>query len=153
MRTVWREGFSLGLLGLLALGLAGCGDSGVDDRPRQPISGTVNFDGQPLKKGFIQFHPASEAEGMAAGGMIVEGRFAIPQDEGPVPGKYKVQINSLDDAEPAPLAEGEMPGAIQVPDRKAMPRRTIPNRYNAQSILTAEVKPNETNTYKFDLEK
>jgi len=110
----------------------------------------VTFDGQPLKKGTIQFQPASQAETVAAGGPITDGNFDVPQKEGPVPGKYKVQIFTQEESRPA-LAEGEMPGAIQVPKKR--PVGLIPPRYNVQTELTAEVKPGGTNTYTFDLKK
>ena len=152
MRPIRRDGCSLGIIALIVLLPGGCGGAGGDGLPREPISGTVNFDGQPLKKGMIQFQPASQAEGMAAGGMIVDGRFEVAREAGPVPGKYKVQIESLDDTKP-PLEEGELPGAIKAPSKKTMPKRLIPPRYNSQTALAAEVKPGVSNTYRFDLEK
>lgn len=153
MRPMQRHGCTLGLVILLIFGSAGCGDTAHDDLPRRAISGMVTFDGQPLKSGFIQFQPASQTEGMAAGGRIVDGRFDVPQDQGPVPGSYKVQINSLDEAPPPAAPVDELPGAIQVPNRRALPSRTIPPRYNAQTILTAVVKSDDNNTYEFKLEK
>ncbi|MEW4566961.1 hypothetical protein AB1L88_03750 [Tautonia sp. JC769] len=158
------------LLALIVLAPVGCGPGG-DDLPREAISGSVTFDGEPIRSGTIQFHPVSQAEGMAAGGMIVDGRFNVPRHEGPVPGSYKVLIYSLDDEGPVfPPAPGEdpsadeagddapdpaddaMPGELRVPDPRSMPRRGIPARYNAKTELLAQVKADEANTYTFDLE-
>src|SRR5438132_10117593 len=74
-----------------ACGLAGCGGAG-DQLPREPVSGTVTFDGQPLKSGTIRFVPVQTKEGIDSGGMVTDGRFAVPRQEGPVPGNYKVMI-------------------------------------------------------------
>jgi len=150
MGSLRRNVCPLGVIALVAIISGGCGEPGGDGLPREPISGTVNLDGKPLANGTIQFQPASQAEGIAAGGMIVDGRFEVRKAEGPVPGKYKVQIDSLDEARP-PLAEGELPGAIEVPKRRT--RRMIPPRYNSQTELIAEVKPGVPNTFPFDLKK
>jgi hypothetical protein len=138
------------MIALLVVALSGCSVPVEDNLPRERISGTVNFDGQPLPKGTIQFQPASQAEGTASGGMIDDGRFDIPQNEGPVPGKYKVQINTREDAAPA-LAPGELPGAPNVPKKR--PVGLIPPRYNTKTELTEEVKSGGENIFKFDLKK
>jgi hypothetical protein len=113
------------------------------------VSGTVNFEGQPLKKGTIQFQPASQTEGILAVGTITDGRFEIPADAGPSPGKYGVAIYSEDDLPPAPAA-GEMPGP---PTARKKPAVSIPPRYNAKSELTAEVKAGGPNVLTFNLNK
>jgi hypothetical protein len=151
------------MLALIFLASGGCGDGGGDDLPREPISGTVSYDGKPLANGTIQFQPASAAEGMAAGGMVVDGRFDVPRKEGPVPGKYMVQIDSIDETvtvpvpdpeQPASPGEVAMPGELKIaPPKKMMKKRLIPPKYNSQTELTAEVKAGGPNTYKFDLEK
>ncbi|MBY0395501.1 MAG: hypothetical protein K2X91_03390, partial [Thermoleophilia bacterium] len=69
---------------------AGC--STGDGLPRQSVSGTVTFAGKPLETGQIQFQPATEKEGIAAGAIVTAGSFEIPRLEGPVPGKYRVMI-------------------------------------------------------------
>lgn len=153
MRSRRRRGCRFGLAIPLMIGIVGCGGAAHDDLPRRAISGTVTFDGQPLKTGFIQFHPATATEGMAAGGEIIDGRFDIPRDKGPVPGSYKVQINSLDEVPPPAVDADQMPGEIQIPDRRTVSSRPIPPRYNAHTELTAVVSPDKENTYKFDLEK
>src|SRR5688500_7472783 len=73
--------------------LGGCGGGESDDRPRQAISGAVSLDDRPLAHGFIQFQPMSE-QGVAAGGNVTDGKYAIDRDQGPVPGEYKVIIST-----------------------------------------------------------
>ena len=138
------------LLGSIMLPPMGCSPPVEDNLPREAISGTVTFDGGPLPKGTIQFRPATQAEATAAGAMIDEGRFFIPRAQGLVPGKYKVQIDSREDAG-APLAEGELPGAFKVLKKK--PAALIPARYNTRTELTAEVTSGGPNDFKFDLKK
>src|SRR5262249_34033973 len=109
-----------GLLGITALLVAvplGCEATVEENRPREAVSGTVTFDGQPLQKGTIQFQPASQDEGVAAGGMIDGGRFDIPKQEGPVPGKYKVSVNAQEESGTT-LPPGELPGSLQVPKKR-----------------------------------
>jgi len=155
-----RDGCPVGLLALLSLVAVGCNNGGADDLPREPISGTVSYDGKPLANGTIQFQPASQAEGMAAGGMVVEGRFDVPREEGPVPGNYKVQIDSIDETvtvtvpeQPTSPREDVLPGELKIAPPKKMKKRLIPPKYNSQSELTAEVKAGGPNTYVFDLKK
>ena len=83
---------------LVVLAPIGCEAPVEDKLPREAISGTVTFDGQPLQKGTIRFDPTGQGA-TASGGMVEDGRFDIPADEGPVPGKYKVLINERVDAD------------------------------------------------------
>jgi hypothetical protein len=136
------------MIALAALTAAGCAlEAGTP--PKQVVSGTVQFDGQPLKKGTIQFQPTSQVDGALAVGTITDGRFAIPADAGPSPGKYGVAIYGEDDLPPAP-APGEMPGPPTARKKSGTP---IPPRYNASSELTAEVKAGGPNVYTFNLSK
>jgi len=101
MRHTQRIAGLLPLLAMAGLAAPGCG-SREDNLPRQPIAGTVTFDGAPLKAGTIQFYPATEKEGIAAGGFVVDGQFKVAQKEGPVPGKYSVMIFARDENPPPP---------------------------------------------------
>jgi len=67
---------------------SGCG--GTSDG-RVPVSGDVKLSGQPLDRGSIEFHP-QDPSGVLTGGMIVDGRFEIPADQGAKPGKYQVRV-------------------------------------------------------------
>jgi hypothetical protein len=136
-----------------ALALAGCGAAGEDQLPREPVSGSVTFDGQPLKKGTIQFQPSSQKESVASGGMVAEGRFEVPRPEGPVPGKYKVMIYAEGNSVSAGSAEGVSPGLSRSKSEPADTTAPIPARYNVQTELTAEVKSGGPNTFTFDLKK
>lgn len=67
---------------------SGCG--GTDDG-RVPVSGEVRLSGQPLDRGSIELHPLTP-DGVLTGGMITEGKFEIPAEQGAMPGKYQVRV-------------------------------------------------------------
>jgi len=150
----------------LGLALAGCGtQADTDDLPRQAVSGTVNFYGRPLDHGRIVFQPASPEARVPAGGEIKDGQFAIPRDQGPTPGEYKVMISSTG---PAPAGTDAPPGAeeVQAPapprgasraSRGAKSSRAapelIPKEYNAKTKLTAKIEAGRPNTFEFALTK
>lgn len=133
--------------GMLAASLAGC--SGGDGLPREPVSGSVDFDGKPLDKGSITFLPA-EAELPTQGGAdVMAGKYAIPRDQGLVPGKYRVVITSAGgDSEKSKDTTNGMPG-MSAP----LPKELLPAQYNTKSTLTAEVKAGDANLFEFDLKK
>jgi hypothetical protein len=145
---IWRAVLRRVVLPLVAFApLVGC--DGGDGLPRQAISGMVTFGGQPLADGTIQFQPAVSQGGPAvqAGALIADGRYQIGRDEGLVPGTYKVMIFSHG-GRGAPGDEAASPGAQTGP-----PPERIPSRYNLNTTLTAEVKPDQGNGFNFDLKK
>jgi len=138
------------LIAVASLVLPGCGGA-EDNLPREPISGTVTYDGKPLKVGTIQFFPASQKEGIASGGIVTDGTFHVAKNDGPVPGKYSVMIFARDENPEPVTSEGEMPGEVR--GKRSKTSGLIPLRYNLQTELSAEVKPDGPNTYAFALEK
>lgn len=145
-----------GMIVLTSFIAPGCGSAEEDPRAREPISGTVTFDGQPLKDGTIQLQPASQQEGVASGGMVSDGHFEIPRAEGPVPGNYTVAIYAAaGTAASTGSAEGAAPTAPAPKARRTIAslRGVIPTRYNIETELKAEVKSGGPNTYVFNLSK
>ncbi len=129
---------------MLAIALmTGCASG--DGLDRQPIQGTVALDGQPLADGAVLFEPASNEAGTAVGATIQGGSFAIPRALGPVPGAYRVRIYSASSIQ-APPGPGQSP-------RTSRPMvERIPERYNAQTVLNAQVSNRQANTFRFTLE-
>ncbi len=123
--------------------IAGCGGP-PDGLPRRAVDGMVIYDGSPLPTGSIEFESESKENGKAmhAGGPIFEGKFSFPRDEGLVPGRYKVIIYAAIAAPQKPEEEGKVPR-----------RDIIPARYNAESILTAEIKDSGFNVLEFILDR
>lgn len=130
------------LVGVTLL-IAGCGG---DPLGRQPVSGTVHFQGQPLDQGAIQFVPAEKGP-TEAGGPIENGQYQIPREAGLAPGTYKVTIWSYD-RKGAKVQSEDIPGepsATQFKER-------IPAKYNTKTTLTAEVKKDGSNVFDFKLD-
>jgi hypothetical protein len=127
--------------------LIGCGGPG-DELPRQPVSGTVTLDGKPLERGTIAFQPASGLP-TAAAVPIIGGSYSIARDHGLVPGPYKVSISSSPEtASPIDPATGTPPPPGQP---TPPPKELLPERYNASTTLTADVKEQGSNTFDFPL--
>jgi hypothetical protein len=133
----------------LSMAVLAPGCSSGDGLPREPISGTVTLDGEPLSEGAIQFSPAGTAPSgvaVSAGAVIAGGRFSIASEHGLVPGTYKVGVNAADrgSAQTGPAG----PGGKSI----VRPKELIPNKYNAQTTLIAEVKKGGPNDFRFELQ-
>ena len=118
--------------------LAGCGS----EPKKLRVSGTVKYKGAPLPNGAITFIPDGGA-GSMGGATIKDGAFEMPAATGLLAGKYKVAVSQPDPKGAAP--DGDAPGASR--DAKEL----IPAKYNAQTELGAEVKPEGPNEFPFDL--
>ncbi len=127
---------------LLAYLASGCGSR--DGLDRQAISGIVNLDGQPVSDGAILLEPATNQQGTAVGTTIRRGTFAIPRDQGPVPGLYQVRIYASSGVQ-APPGKGQT-------DRTRRPMvERLPAAYNTRSELRANVTAHAANQFRFDL--
>ena len=122
--------------GVTVMLFAGVGCS-VDDLPRQPISGFVTLDGQPLSSGVMSFFPnllKNPDYPVIGGAMIERGYFSIPRREGLVLGSYNVAINSGELHNRYRKTRKE-PGNDQ-----AIEKERIPAKYNANTQLAIEIK-------------
>jgi hypothetical protein len=135
------------LLPLLLLALAGCG--GGDDLARVPVAGEVSVDGAPLKSGTIRFIPSAPTAGPAAVATVREGKFELPEAEGPVVGTHRVEIESLDDVGFA--LDDEQACAARAAKGKPLPKNPIPARFNRQSELTASLTAEGDHELRFEL--
>jgi hypothetical protein len=123
---------ALPLLIAIALFVPGCSDS-----DRVCVHGQVTLDGQPVDKGAIRFVPIGDTKGALAGGFIADGEYYIKAADGPVIGRYKVELNWTKKTgrqvrEPPPAPPGKMMEEVM---------EGIPAWYNTRSTLTAELKP------------
>jgi hypothetical protein len=121
------------LLCCMAIGLQGCDQASV--RPCL-VSGKVTFDGQPLKTGSILFFQIDSSIG-PDGGKIVDGRYQIHT----TPGLKRVEIQATRFRPDVKGPLGEQ-GAEQT---------YIPERFNAASTLTADVRQDAANQFDFTL--
>jgi hypothetical protein len=132
--------------------LVGCGE----DNPlgRKAISGKVTLDGTPLDHGSVSFQPqqtpgAANTAAVNTGAVIEKGQYSIPADQGLLPGTYRVAISSpeqaaIDTTDPNEAMKQAATGA-------APPKERVPEKYNAKSALTIEVKSDGPGTFDFDL--
>jgi hypothetical protein len=125
---------ALVLPALLLFTGSGCGDG---KPPKYPLSGTITFDGKPIAEGSIMFIP-SDRHSSTETAAIVDGKYAI---ELPV-GQKLVMVEASRFIGPEDKAMGVRPRDQYLPDR-----------YNVESKLTMEVKPQNDNIYDLKLQK
>jgi len=121
----------------------GCG--GGDSFQRQPIQGSVKFEGEPIQFGVIRFEPAqNEPTGTTAS--IRDGNFKVERSSGVGPGKYNVYIQAFDKMDAGP--PGAFPGEEGTPPQNILPAKFL-NEPAAQVEVSkvVDAKPNE-----FDLD-
>lgn len=127
------------LAGTLGIGCA------AKKKTRSEITGSITLDGAKVEGGIISFIPEGSDSSSGFGGAIRDGKYLIDGDTGISPGKYRVEIRwAKATGEKNPNA-----GYGQNPDIFA---EAIPEKYNAISELTAEVKAGP-NTIDFALKK
>ncbi len=142
--------FARSALALIPIvGLIGCSQS-IDDRPREPVAGTVKMDGQPLPDGWILFTPIGEASEKSTGATaeIKDGAFSIPREQGLVPGKYKVSVSRAELKEPTGKAKKK--GMLE--RSKVLGAEQIPAKYNTKTALKHEIKPGGDMDVKVELQ-
>ena len=124
--TILHVGIAL----MLLPGFAGCGKK--DPFARQPVRGTVSFEGKPIQYGSINFEPAG-GQKSAASAAIADGTFTIPREAGPSPGPYAVWVHAFDrGADPPP---GTAPGEEGPP-----PKEILPEKYRSAPATQIEIR-------------
>ena len=134
--------------GLVLLAVAATGCSGRQAPDLQAVSGLVTINQQPLNAGRIVFRPLQGTEGRASSAGIQQGEFRILRDDGLVPGKYRVEIEAVQDlgfAIDDDVAFAQRGG-------KPLPPNPVPAKFNRKSELTATVAANQDNSLQFDLD-
>lgn len=121
------------LLAMLFLG--GCG--GADIVKRAPVSGYVSIDGAPLKTGAIRFVPIENTKGPAAVATIEDGIYELLPENGPVVGKHRIEIDSMNDV--GISIDDEQAYAQSVAQGQRPAQNPIPESFNRKSGLFAEV--------------
>jgi hypothetical protein len=110
--------------------LAGCAG-----KPQAEVAGTVKIDGQPLQEGEIIF-AAADGQTAPSAATIVEGKYSLQV----APGKKLVRINA---SRPTKVVDPVMGTAA----RESM----IPEEFNVQTKLTADVKPGKQEGVDFEV--
>jgi len=135
----------LWFIGIAVVLSGGCGPSD----PRLAISGSVQFAGQPLAAGTIEFAPVGS--GGQAGASINDGRFDIPAARGLPPGDYLVRITAAPVSLPTAMPPG--PPGPESMKKPAAAADEIPAKYNSETELTVTVAKKSDNEFEFLLER
>lgn len=131
---------SVGLSMGLTLAIFGCGG---DDGPNlYDVNIDVTLDGKPVPTGDITFVATAAGEKPYAG-KIVDGKSTFQSEAG----NKRVEISSMQ-VVPGKQVAGGTPGD-NVPGEAI--EEQIPEKYNRDTTLTAEVKADGDNTFTFDL--
>jgi hypothetical protein len=121
--------------------LAGCSGSRYKGDKRYPLAGEVTFDGQTVDVGSISFIP--EGKGRPSGGVITDGKYAVPEEKGATAGTYRVQISWLKKTG----RQLRDPESGEMYDER---REALPDKLHTNSELTVEV-PLPENRHDFKL--
>lgn len=128
------------LLGIITLATAlATGCSGPAPPRRGQIHGTVTLDGKPVAKANIRFI-ALEESGINVLAAVKDGIYEVPEGEGPVKGKYRVEFSV-----PGPvkrMADPDIPGGWM-----EVPKETLPARYHRESKYLLDYDPDDPKPY------
>lgn len=122
---------------LLCCVIVGCGAKS-DGPPTYPVSGTVTFDGAPLKTGDIRLEPEAAGEAPDSG-PITDGKFSLRAKQG----QKRVVVTASREV-PGKTIKGAMGEDIVVKEQ------FLPARYNEKTELKATIK-SSGNTLTFEL--
>ncbi len=146
-----------------ACGLAGCNTSpqmDYDSVGLVDVSGTVRLDGKPLPNAVVVFE---SPDGQFSAGVTNDsGRYQLQFDSqasGVTPGEKTVRIstaqkitgvNTEEGSEEAPPGEGSEESG-EPAESGGQSKELVPEKYNKRSELKKTVKPDESQTFDFEL--
>jgi hypothetical protein len=122
---------------------AGCSGAPAPLR-RGKISGKVTLDGKPVAKANVRFI-ALEASGVNVLAPVTNGVYDVPEGQGPVKGKYRVEF-SVPSASPRRTANPDRPG-----EWLEEPMETLPARYHRDSAYVLDYDPDDPKPYNAEL--
>lgn len=129
---------------LLLIYTLGCG--GTSDKPAQAaVSGTVTFDGKPLLAGTIRFVPVDGTKGSKVSAQIIDGKFELQAELGPVVGDHRIEVEAPPAGELAMDDEAAFEELVRKRKRKRAKFVRIPKAYNSHSKLKSTIKSDSPN--------
>ncbi len=126
-------------LAAVAVTLAADGCRGPTPLPRGRIHGTVTLDGKPLAKGNVRFI-ALEASGFNVLAPVTDGVYDVPEGQGLVKGKYRVEFSVPKDGRRVP--NPDFPDQMMVEKLESLPRR-----YHLDSTYILDYDPDDPKPY------
>src|SRR5262245_56746523 len=133
------------LLALLAVisFVAGC--SGAPAGPKRgKLEGSVSLNGKPVAKGLIRFI-AMDPSGTNAASEVVDGKYKVPEAQGPTKGKYQVQF-SVPSLQSKKVPNDDIPGQWM-----EIHPETLPPKYTTGSTITLDYDPDKPQPHDFNL--
>jgi hypothetical protein len=127
------------LLAAVAVALAADGCSHPQPPYRGPIRGTVTLDGKPLPKGNVRFI-ALEASGFNVLAPVTNGAYDVPEGQGLVKGKYRVEFSVPKPGRRVP--NPDIAGAWMTETDESLPAR-----YHRESQLILDYDPADSKPY------
>lgn len=122
---------------------AGC-NTGPAPPKRGKLSGKITLDGQPVAAANIRFI-ALEADGINVLAKVTNGEYSLPEGEGPVKGKYRVEF-SVPSATKYRMPNPDDPGKwIEEP------KEVLPPRYHRESSVTLDYDPASPQPFNYAL--
>jgi hypothetical protein len=132
------------LLATLAVALTGAdGCSGPAPPKRGRVYGKVTLDGKPVPKANIRFI-ALEASGVNVLAAVRDGVYEVPEGQGPVKGKYRVEFSVPKPGRRVP--NPDIPG-----EWLEDPLETLPARYHRNSNYVLNYDPDDAKPYDAEL--
>ena len=110
------------------------------------VTGEVTLDGQPLPSGMVVFEPAVGSDGQRRDANIAAGRFALPDDQGMLPGQeFQVVLKAFRQTGRKYLNADMGSSADEM-------EQYLPKQYNSSSTLHVTISPDaKKNHYAFHL--
>jgi len=144
--------FKMVSLCLMVQVMAGAGCSGKSgELSRASIQGTVTLDGNPFPEGVIRFVPEAPTEGPAASAGIVDGKFRLPADSGPVVGTHRVEVTESPDPVPDPDDAAAVAKYLEAQKKKPRNARGQSHGVFSKNDLSATVSESGPNEFHFEL--
>jgi hypothetical protein len=120
--------------------LCGCGPTGP---PRTIVSGTVNYQGQPVAQGAIRFVPSGDTQGPSCAAVIENGKYEARSNGGVIVGTNRVEITAV-----RPRKD---PAGRDIVAMEGAGVQYIPEKYNRASTLTVTIEAGAPLVKDFDL--
>ena len=121
---------------LTAALLSGCrGDRGPE---RVVVSGTVTYNGKPLREGEVRFVPLPAFPAPVTGALIVDGRYSTDGRGGVPVGTHKIQIEARRHKAEGPDVSAPPTGSRGFGFRG---QQYLPAKYNANTELEITIPP------------
>ena len=133
--------FTFILVGLLAIGLTGCGG----DTRYSMVEGTVTYNGEPVEGATVSFQPVSPDGESAAGMTDANGRFRLTSTSatvagrGALPGDYRITIQKREPPPPDPIQAAFDRGEIDYDEmqRRMAARGPLATRAASRDLIPA----------------